>query len=69
VDPDVLTSLPTVEGIFDNIQNGIDSRYYEIRVQYNETAGYPISAYTDWDQMIADDEFTYMLSDVELVAV
>jgi hypothetical protein len=69
VDPDVLTSLPTVEGIFDNIQNGLDSLYYEIRVQYNETAGYPISAYTDWDQMIADDEFTYMLSDVELVAV
>ena len=64
---EVLTGLHTVEGIFDTIQNALDGLIYEIQVTYNKTAGYPITAYTDGDRRIADDEFTYLLSNVELL--
>jgi hypothetical protein len=67
VDPDMLTGLLTVDGVFDRIQGGLDRRYVDLQVTYNETAGYPASFYSDMSKRIADDETTLRIWDVVLV--
>jgi hypothetical protein len=66
VDPELLEGLLTVDGVFDDIQKSLDQSYVEIRVTYNETAGFPSSAYSDMSRMIADGDRTYKISDVAL---
>ncbi|KAL7519981.1 hypothetical protein ACHAWX_004737 [Stephanocyclus meneghinianus] len=67
VDPDMLRGLLTVDGVLDKIQQGLDRRYVDLQVTYNETAGYPASFYSDMSKRIADDEMTFRISDVVLV--
>jgi hypothetical protein len=67
VDADTLSGLITVGGIFGQIQTAINGKYYDLQVAYNETAGYPTSVYSDQSSMIADDEMTYLISDVVLI--
>jgi hypothetical protein len=66
VDDQLITGLLTVEGVMDEIQIGLDRKYVELRVTYN-TMGYPSEFYSDMSKMIADDEMTYKISNVELV--
>lgn len=66
VDPELLKGLLTVDGVFDDIQKSLDRSYVEIRVTYDETAGFPSSSYSDMSRMIADGDKTYKISDVML---
>lgn len=66
VDSEMLGMLLTVEGVMDEIQKGLDRKYVELKVKYNNM-GYPDEFYSDSSRMIADDEMTYKISDVVLV--
>ncbi|KAL3795939.1 hypothetical protein HJC23_002210 [Cyclotella cryptica] len=67
VDPDLLRGLLTVDGVFNEIQKGLDRSYVDLQITYNETAGYPSSFYSDTSKRIADDETTFRISDLVLV--
>ena len=56
--PDVQKYIPTIDKLFDEIQNGIELNAAEIRVTYNEILGYPESVYIDYNAGIADEEFS-----------
>eukprot|EP00956_Cyclotella_meneghiniana_P007268 scaffold9913_cov36-Cyclotella_meneghiniana.AAC.7 len=66
VDSDVLDSLYTVDDVFGFIQDALDEDYVQIEVTYDETTGYPKSYSQDISYWIADDEMTYLISDVVL---
>jgi len=67
-DTDILQGLLTVEGVMDQIQRGLDEKYVELQVQY-DTMGYPKKFYSDRSKMIADDEITYLISDVVVISI
>jgi hypothetical protein len=46
----------TVEGLFDFLQDAIDKAAHNIDVEYDQEMGYPIRAFVDYDQNIADEE-------------
>ena len=51
-------SFPSVEQLFDAIQDGIDRRADYIDVEYDPTYGYPTSVYIDYDRRVADEELS-----------
>ena len=51
-------SFPSVEQLFDAIQDGIDRNADFIDVEYDFTYGYPTSVYIDYDRRVADEELS-----------
>ena len=51
-------SFPSVEQLFDAIQDGIDNQADYIDVEYDFTYGYPTSVYIDYDRRVADEELS-----------
>lgn len=49
---------PTVEGLFDLVQNAIDEDAATIRTEYDPARGYLTSAYFDISERIADEELS-----------
>ena len=58
-------SYETIEGLFDILEDAIDSDAACINVEFDETYGYPISAYIDYNEMIADEERAWTIAGVE----
>ena len=54
----IADSFPSVEQLFDAIQDGIDRRADYIDVRYDFTYGYPTSVYIDYDRRVADEELS-----------
>jgi hypothetical protein len=54
----ISNSFPSVEQLFDAIQDGIDRRADTIDVQYDFTYGYPTSVYIDYDRRVSDEELS-----------
>jgi hypothetical protein len=54
----IANSFPSVEQLFDAVQDGIDRRADNIDVQYDFTYGYPTSVYIDYDRRVADEELS-----------
>jgi hypothetical protein len=54
----ISNSFPSVEQLFDAVQDGIDRRADIIDVQYDFTYGYPTSVYIDYDRRVADEELS-----------
>jgi hypothetical protein len=52
------SSYSTVEGLFEVIQKAIDDNAATIQAKYDPTRGYLTSAYIDFDQRMADEEFS-----------
>jgi uncharacterized protein DUF6174 len=50
------SSFPSVEQLFDAIQNGIDRQADYIAVDYDPTFGYPTNVYIDYDRRVSSDE-------------
>jgi len=50
------SSFPSVEQLFDAIQNGIDQRADVVDVDYDPTYGYPTSVYIDYDRRTSGEE-------------
>jgi len=65
VSASVMTSLLTIEGVFDLIQSAIDRHAAQIDVQY-DTIGFPKSVFIDISTRIADEERSIAISDVQL---
>jgi len=60
--------LPTIDGIFDQIQSAIDRSAYSMTIRYNETYGYPMSVSVDFEQMMADEELYVSASGLVILA-
>ena len=58
-------SYPSVEQLFDAIQDGIDRDADYIDVEYDFTYGYPTSVYIDYDRRIADEELSITTRNLE----
>jgi hypothetical protein len=54
--PEVAAYVPTMEGIFALIQEGINLNAASVDVIYDSTYGYPTSMYIDYSEFIADEE-------------
>ena len=67
--PDMLVNwLPTIDGIFDQIQSAIDRSAYSMTIRYNETYGYPESVSIDYNRMMADEELYISTEGLEILA-
>jgi hypothetical protein len=55
-------SFPTVEGLFQIIDDAIALDPYQLEVRYDARLGYPTLISVDFDRRIADDEFSYTVS-------
>ena len=49
---------PTIEGLFDLVQNAIDDDAATIRTEYDPARGFLASGYFDIDERIADEELS-----------
>jgi hypothetical protein len=49
-------NIPTIEGLFDDIQRAIESNVFCVDVQYDAELGYPLSIYINYKEIIADEE-------------
>jgi hypothetical protein len=56
-DSDVLNSHHSIDEQFNLLQNAIDEKAHEIRVEYDEKYGYPTEIYIDYVEIIADEEY------------
>jgi len=60
---DIKKRLPSVDDLFDEIQNGIDRSAFAITVTYGKVYGNPTSIVIDYDEMIADEELLIKAGD------
>jgi hypothetical protein len=58
-------SFPSVEQLFDAIQDGIDRQADYIDVEYDPTYGYPTRVYIDYDRRVSDEELSITTRDLE----
>ena len=56
--------LPTINKLFDVIQQDLDRNAFVLRVTYDPTLGYPTEIVSDPVANVADDEVTYTARDV-----
>jgi hypothetical protein len=49
---------PTIEGLFDQVQNAIDQDAATIRTEYDPARGYLASGYFDISERVADEEMS-----------
>lgn len=62
VNPSQFTFSPTIESLFDKIQNAVERPAYRLEVTYNSTYGFPSSASIDYDQYAVDEEYGFEVS-------
>lgn len=62
--PDLVPQLPTVEDLFDIVQDALDKRADRLEVTYHRAAGYPTRIEVDYRFGMADDEVTYLASNL-----
>lgn len=51
-----VNDVPSIDDLFDRIENAIERQAVQIDVQWNEELAYPESGYIDFDRRIADEE-------------
>ncbi|HEX2571231.1 MAG TPA: DUF6174 domain-containing protein [Polyangia bacterium] len=62
IDRKQFTEYQTIDGLFDLITDAY-RRAEDVRVEYNETYGYPTSVYIDYQKAIADEELGFSITD------
>lgn len=62
VNPSQFTYYPTVESLFDKIQNAIERPAYKLEVTFDSAYGFPSSASIDYDQQAVDEEYGFEVS-------
>ena len=60
----LLADLKTIEGVFDLVQEAYAEGAYSVSVTYDPTTAFPASIGIDYDQQLADEEFSLQISDV-----
>ena len=61
----ISNSFPSVEQLFDAIQDAIDRNADFVDVEYDFTYGYPTSVYIDYDRRVADEELSLIARNLE----
>jgi hypothetical protein len=61
------TTLPTIDDLFDIIEEALDQRADALRVTYHRTLGYPTEILLDYRFVVADDEFGYTVFNLVLL--
>ena len=56
-------SVLTIDQLFDLIEESEKNNVHLLEVTYHSNKGYPISLYIDQEEMIADEEMGYYVSD------
>ena len=56
--------VQTIDQLYDMIAQAEKDKVHSLDVQYNLDKGYPSSVYIDRDEMIADEEMGYYVSDL-----
>ena len=67
VDTSVVGAYPTVDGLFDILQDAFDRNADEIRVLYDTGLGYPLEFRIDFFTDAIDDELQYVVSSLGVV--
>jgi len=60
-----ITDFVTIEGLFDLIETAFDRNISDVYVTYHETLGYPTSVGFDLDSCLADEEYSFQITQVE----
>lgn len=60
-----IASLYTLDGLFDLLERAYEDGADKVDVEYDETLGYPITLYIDWDKAAADEESRYSVGDFQ----
>ncbi len=59
--------LPTIEGVFSEIEDALNQEYDDLKVTYDDVGGFPTSFWYDyWDEVV-DDEMMYVVSNVDII--
>ena len=60
------TSVPTIDDLFDEIQDAVDGMAFSIVADYDADMGYPTSVSIDYIENAIDDEMAFTVSSFEL---
>lgn len=60
----IAADVPTVDGLFDLLREGVDGNAASLRATYDEERGYPLEAFIDYDLRIADEELGFIASNL-----
>ena len=55
--------FPTIDDLFDEIQDAIDRGAHTVDATYDESFGYPVQVFIDWIRNAIDDEMSFQLSE------
>ncbi|MCB9230693.1 MAG: hypothetical protein H6581_03480 [Bacteroidia bacterium] len=58
--------FPTIDGLFDEIDNAVRGNADKVKVTYDEDQGYPMEISIDWMKFAVDDESAYTVLAVRL---
>lgn len=67
--PPPLTSVPTIEDLFDEIRDALDGSAFSVVADYDPGMGYPINVSIDYIENAIDDEMAFSVSSFQLVDV
>lgn len=56
--------FPTVEDLFERIQDAVDREAHEISAGYDPELGYPTAVFIDYERRVIDEEFGFLASDL-----
>ena len=62
-----LTSVPTIDHLFDEIREAMDRTAFSIIAEYDADLGYPTSVSIDYIQNAIDDEMAFIVSSLQLL--
>ncbi|CAD7699662.1 unnamed protein product, partial [Ostreobium quekettii] len=63
---DVINTIPTVEGMFNEIERGLSAGYAHVGASYDPATGAPVTVYFDYNGQAVDDEVHYSVRILDL---
>ena len=63
VSPGLAASFPSVEGLFEILDDAARTRAQRVEARYDSQLGYPTYVAIDPDRLVADDEIIYSVTD------
>ena len=64
-----LPSVPTIDDLFDEIQDALDRMAFSVMAEYDANMGYPTSISIDFIENVIDDEMAFTVSSFQLLYV
>ena len=63
-EPALADVFPDIDGLFDVLEDAIERDAHQIQVTWDETAGYPLEIYIDYEDFIADEEQGFIITEL-----